>query len=134
MTEATARHCVSVYDYMKENCELAEEGFDVYNRSLTAIFDNLKISRTFYSDVWNALEQGGYVTRQGPRSSSVLLHSRPDYEMLLTTIPTPATVPLVRRIEAIEALELERVLKQLSDRITIMESAHKGNNEGENTE
>jgi hypothetical protein len=134
MREAMARHCLSVYDQMTAESELDErEKYQVFRGSTTAIFDNLGISRTFYSSVLAALEEEGYISRMG--RDGVILHSRPTYSELLLTTPVGSdTVPLVKRLEALESalggLDLKDVLDQLNHRLNVVESivntAHMG--------
>jgi hypothetical protein len=137
MNEAMANHCISVYSYMEARQEYVQ-GFRRYDGSPTKVFDELGISRTYYSLVWKYLEEGGFISRTG-RGTGVLLHSRPTIDqLLLTELPERDTIPFVRRIEALEAalggLDIVGILTQLDHRITAIENAHKGTNQGENTE
>jgi hypothetical protein len=128
MTDQLARHIIAVWNYMNDNAVDGE-----FQGNLTGVFTELNISRTYYSPIWNVLEEGGYVSRAarggGRTPSTVYIHLAPQLNvLLLTEPPKAATVPLVRRIEELESalggIDIVGVLRNYGTRIEALERSH----------
>ncbi|HEX4920826.1 MAG TPA: hypothetical protein VFV92_08810, partial [Candidatus Bathyarchaeia archaeon] len=104
MTEGQARHALAVWNYLNDHSDDHKQ----YMGSLTDVFEELNISRTYYTPIWRVLEQGGYVSRVkrgGGRSDSIVaVHAKPSLDvLLLTDVPEESSVPLARRVEDLES-------------------------------
>jgi hypothetical protein len=128
MTETQARHCMSVWHYLNDHSDDQKR----YLGKLTDVFEELNISRTYYTPIWRVLEQGGYVSKVqrggGGNPSAIVVHTKPSLDaLLLTDIPEESSVPLVRRVEHLESatggIDIPAVLASMELRLKIIEAA-----------
>lgn len=139
ITETLASHILSVYHAMEEDAVVIEENeqsLKAYTGSLADLIRHLAISMTYYSPIFRALYDGGYVALldRGGRAkpSTVVLLREPQKDELLdlTFQGTSPILTLLNRIERIDqslgGMNVIGVLADVDKRLTDIEKSIEG--------